>query len=84
MVLIMSVEPGFGGQSFMPASLPKVAALRAMIREQGLATLIEVDGGISVANARPLYDAGADILVAGSSIFGAADPEQEISHLLHA
>ena len=84
MVLIMSVEPGFGGQSFMPASLPKVAALRAMIREQGLATLVEVDGGISAANARPLYDAGADILVAGSSIFGAADPEQEISHLLHA
>lgn len=84
MVLIMSVEPGFGGQSFMPASLQKVAALRAMIREQGLATLIEVDGGISAANARALYDAGADILVAGSSVFGAADPEQEISHLLHA
>ncbi|MDE5579495.1 MAG: ribulose-phosphate 3-epimerase [Alistipes sp.] len=84
MVLIMSVEPGFGGQSFMPASLPKVAELRAMIREQGLATLIEVDGGISAANARALYDAGADILVAGSSVFGAADPEQAISHLLHA
>ncbi|MBD5068326.1 MAG: ribulose-phosphate 3-epimerase [Alistipes sp.] len=84
MVLIMSVEPGFGGQSFMPASLQKVAELRAMIREQGLATLIEVDGGISAANARALYDAGADILVAGSSVFGAADPEQEISHLLHA
>ena len=84
MVLIMSVEPGFGGQSFIPASLQKVAELRAMIREQGLATLIEVDGGISAANARALYDAGADILVAGSSVFGAADPEQEISHLLHA
>lgn len=84
MVLIMSVEPGFGGQSFIPASLQKIAELRAMIREQGLATLIEVDGGISAANARALYDAGADILVAGSSVFGAADPEQEISHLLHA
>lgn len=84
MVLIMSVEPGFGGQSFMPESLGKIAELRALIREQGLATLIEVDGGISAANARALYDAGADVLVAGSSIFGAADPEKEISHLLNA
>ena len=84
MVLIMSVEPGFGGQSFMPASLPKVAALRAMIREQGLATLVEVDGGISAANARALYDAGADILVAGSSVFGTPDPERAIRDLLNA
>ena len=84
MVLIMSVEPGFGGQSFMPEALQKVADLRAMARESGLETLIEVDGGISAANARALYDAGADALVAGSSIFGAADPEREILHLLHA
>ncbi len=84
MVLIMSVEPGFGGQSFMPASLQKVAELRAMIREQGLDTLIEVDGGISATNARLLYDAGADILVAGSSIFGAPDPERAICDLLNA
>ena len=84
MVLIMSVEPGFGGQSFMPEALQKVADLRTMARELGLETLIEVDGGISAANARALYDAGADALVAGSSVFGAADPEQEILHLLHA
>ena len=83
MVLIMSVEPGFGGQSFMPEALQKVADLRTMARELGLETLIEVDGGISAANARALYDAGADALVAGSSIFGAADPEREILHLLH-
>ena len=84
MVLIMSVEPGFGGQSFMPEALQKVADLRTMARELGLETLIEVDGGISAANARALYDAGADALVAGSSVFGAADPEREILHLLHA
>ena len=84
MVLIMSVEPGFGGQSFMPEALQKVADLRTMARELGLETLIEVDGGISASNARALYDAGADALVAGSSIFGAADPEREILHLLHA
>ncbi|MCM1150961.1 MAG: ribulose-phosphate 3-epimerase [Alistipes sp.] len=84
MVLIMSVEPGFGGQSFIPASLQKIAELRTMVREQGLETLIEVDGGISAANARPLYDAGADVLVAGSSIFGAADPERTICDILNA
>lgn len=84
MVLIMSVEPGFGGQSFIPASLQKIADLRAMARRQGLDTLIEVDGGISAANAGAIFGAGADILVAGSSVFGASDPELEISHLLNA
>lgn len=84
MVLVMSVEPGFGGQAFMPESLHKVADLRAMARAQGLETLIEVDGGISAANARTLYDAGADILVAGSSVFRAEDPEQAICDILNA
>ncbi len=84
MVLIMSVEPGFGGQAFIPEALQKIADLRAMIRQQGLDTLIEVDGGISARNAGEIYAAGADILVAGSSVFGAADPEAEIVRMLEA
>ncbi|MDE6046883.1 MAG: ribulose-phosphate 3-epimerase, partial [Alistipes sp.] len=84
LVLVMSVEPGFGGQTFLPASLQKIAALRAMIRERELDVLIEADGGISAANAGAVYAAGADVLVAGSSIFGAADPEREIVKMLNA
>ncbi|WP_289730892.1 ribulose-phosphate 3-epimerase [uncultured Alistipes sp.] len=84
MVLIMSVEPGFGGQAFIPEALQKIADLRAMARQQGLDTLIEVDGGISARNAGEIYAAGADILVAGSSVFGAADPEAEIVRMLGA
>lgn len=82
LVLVMSVEPGFGGQSFIPGSLDKIRALRAMIREQGLGTIIEVDGGISARNAREVFDAGADALVAGSAVFGAEDPEAEIARIL--
>ena len=84
MVLIMSVEPGFGGQAFIPEALQKIADLRAMARQQGLDTLSEVDGGISARNAGEIYAAGADILVAGSSVFGAADPEAEIVRMLGA
>ena len=82
LVLVMSVEPGFGGQSFIPGSLDKIRALRAMIREQGLGTIVEVDGGISARNAREVFDAGADALVAGSAVFGAEDPEAEIARSL--
>ncbi len=84
LVLVMSVEPGFGGQSFMPGSLERVRELRGMIDAQGAATLIEVDGGISAANARELWDAGADVLVAGAAIFGADDPTAEIEKILNA
>ena len=84
MVLVMSVEPGFGGQAFIPEALQKVADLRAMARQLGLETLIEVDGGISARNAGAIFAAGADVLVAGSSIFGAADPEAEIVRMLNA
>ncbi len=84
MVLVMSVEPGFGGQAFIPGALGKIAELRAMSREQGLSTIIEVDGGISARNAGEIYAAGADVLVAGSSVFGAADPEAEIVRMLEA
>ena len=84
LVLVMSVEPGFGGQSFIEGSLAKVAALREMVDRQGLPTIIEVDGGISAANARAVYDAGADAVVAGSAVFKAADPAAEIVRILEA
>ncbi|MBE6174429.1 MAG: ribulose-phosphate 3-epimerase [Rikenellaceae bacterium] len=84
MVLIMSVEPGFGGQSFMPHSLDKVRALRKEIEEKGYNCLIEIDGGISAKNAREVFDAGVDVIVAGSSVFGAEDQEQAILNILNA
>ena len=84
LVLVMSVEPGFGGQAFMPESLDKIAELRKMADEMGLDTIIEVDGGISSKNARQLYDAGADVLVAGNAVFGAEDPEAEIVKMLES
>ncbi len=84
LVLVMSVEPGFGGQSFMPESLEKVACLRRMAAEAGCDLLVEVDGGISSRNAGALFAAGADVLVAGSAVFKAEDPEAEIRAMLNA
>lgn len=84
MVLVMSVEPGFGGQSFMPASLDKIRELRAMADKCNPGLMIEVDGGISAANAASLFAAGADVLVAGSSVFGAENPVAEIDKMLAA
>ena len=78
MVLVMSVEPGFGGQSFMPDSLDKVRALRAEINRRGLNCLIEIDGGINLENAGIAAEAGCDILVAGSAVFGAPDVPQRV------
>ena len=69
MVLIMSVNPGFGGQSFLPASLRKVRELKRLITERGLSTLIQVDGGVQPENSRQLVEAGADVLVSGSAFF---------------
>lgn len=69
MVLIMSVNPGFGGQSFIPYCLDKVRALRAMVNERGLSTLIQMDGGVTVENCGELTRAGADVLVSGSAFF---------------
>lgn len=83
MVLIMSVEPGFGGQQFIAASFDKIRDLRRMAADCNPNLLVEVDGGVSRQNARALYDAGANVLVAGSAVFGADDPEAEIVHLLH-
>lgn len=69
MVLVMSVNPGFGGQKFIPYTLKKVAKLRRMIEERGLSVDIEVDGGVDLANVRQVLDAGANIIVAGSAVF---------------
>lgn len=77
-VLIMTVNPGFGGQSFIPHSLEKVREMKKMILETGKEILIEVDGGITLENASSLVEAGADVLVAGSSVFQAKDPKQVI------
>lgn len=82
LVLVMSVEPGFGGQSFIPASLAKIAQLRALSDELGVQTIIEADGGISSRNAREVFDAGAEVLVAGNAVFGAEDPLAEIEKML--
>ncbi|MBQ7311873.1 MAG: ribulose-phosphate 3-epimerase [Alistipes sp.] len=82
MVLIMSVEPGFGGQSFIPESLDKVRELRRMIEAHNTECIIEIDGGISATNAAQVYDAGVDVVVAGSAVFCAEDPEAEIVKIL--
>ena len=84
LVLIMSVEPGFGGQSFIPASRDKVRQLRRMIDEHALPVMIEIDGGVSAANAGDLFADGCDALVAGSAVFGAPDPQAEIVRMLEA
>ena len=85
MVLVMSVEPGFGGQKFMPSSIEKCEYLTRKKQELSLNDLIiEVDGGISASNSRLLFDAGAEALVAGSSVFGAESPEQAIIDMLNS
>ncbi len=81
MVLIMSINPGFGGQKFEEMTYNKVKKLRKMADEQGLSTHIEIDGGVSTANARKLIDAGADVLVAGSFVFKSDNPTQTIADL---
>lgn len=77
-ILVMSVEPGFGGQKFMDSSLPKIAYYKAKRDELGLGYVISVDGGIGSANAHLVKDAGADMIVAGSAVFKAADRTAEI------
>lgn len=78
MVLIMSVFAGFGGQKFIPESLDKIRFIKSEITKRGLSTLIEVDGGVSADNAATLFAAGADVLVAGSAVFGADSPTEAI------
>ena len=83
-VLVMSVNPGFGGQEFLPASLDKVRRLREAVVRRGLGTEIEVDGGVDTGNARALVQAGADVLVAGSAVFSHGDPEAAVRALIEA
>jgi ribulose-phosphate 3-epimerase len=80
-VLVMSVNPGFGGQSFIENTYSKVESLRSLIERRGSGALIEIDGGVTSDNARALSDAGADILVAGSFVFRSDDPAQTILEL---
>ena len=81
MVLIMSVNPGFGGQSFIPHTLNKIKQLRAMIDEQSLKVKIEIDGGVTLDNAASILAAGADVLVAGNTVFKSANPAETIAKL---
>jgi ribulose-phosphate 3-epimerase len=84
LVLLMSVNPGFGGQKFIPGTLEKVSRLKELILKKGSKALIEVDGGVDLSNAGPLVKAGADVLVAGNTIFAAKDPSAMISLLRKA
>lgn len=83
-VLLMSVNPGFGGQKFISASLDKLRRLRALIQSVGSQARIEIDGGIGVENAAAVVNAGAEILVAGSAVFGKPDPGEAVRQLLRA
>jgi ribulose-phosphate 3-epimerase len=83
-VLVMSVNPGFGGQEFIPMSVEKVRRLRRMIEERGLPTRIEIDGGIGPENIAACASAGAEIFVAGTSVFGHGDPTRSVRELLAA
>jgi ribulose-phosphate 3-epimerase len=81
LILVMSVNPGFGGQTFIPRSESKIQAVRALLDRQGSAAPIEVDGGVDMSNAARIVEAGGTILVAGNSIFGTGDPERATREL---
>jgi ribulose-phosphate 3-epimerase len=81
LVCLMSVNPGFGGQQFIPHTITKIRALKQMILERGLHTLIEIDGGVTLDNAHSILHAGADVLVAGNTVFKSNDPIETIAAL---
>jgi ribulose-phosphate 3-epimerase len=81
-VLLMSVNPGFGGQSFIPTSLDKLRRLKRMITDRGLETKIEIDGGIDALNISEIVKAGADFIVAGSAVYGHGDPTSAVRELI--
>ena len=83
MVLLMSVFAGFGGQKFIPETMDKLRYVKEQISARKLNTLIEIDGGVNMDNAHELFESGADVLVAGSAVFKASDPEQAIRQMLH-
>lgn len=84
MVLLMSVNPGFGGQKFIEQTYTRVRALKQLITQSQASTIIQIDGGVDSSNAKALYEAGADCLVAGSYVFGAKDPHAAIESLKNA
>ena len=81
MVLVMTVEPGFGGQAFMADQMPKVAEVREAVRRHGGEILVQVDGGVSVDTIEQCAEAGADVFVAGSAVYGAEDAAAAVDHL---
>jgi ribulose-phosphate 3-epimerase len=81
-VLIMSVNPGFGGQKFIPFTIRKIKECKALIASTNSSTKIQVDGGVGLANAKEIVEAGADILVAGNAVFGSENPTETISNLM--
>ena len=83
LVMLMSVNPGFGGQKFIEHTVEKTRRLKQLIQANGASTLIEIDGGVNRTTGKLLADAGADVLVAGSAVFKAQDPEEEIRALNH-
>lgn len=83
LVLIMSVNPGFGGQKFISHAVNKVREAKSMIQQTGRSIYLEVDGGVALNNAESLIEAGANVLVAGSFVFSSANPQETISQLLH-
>ena len=83
LVMLMSVNPGFGGQKFIEHAVEKTRRLKQLIQANGASTLIEIDGGVNRITGKLLADAGADVLVAGSAVFKAQDPEEEIRVLKH-
>ena len=82
LVCLMSVNPGFGGQSFIENTYEKVRELKKLISEKGASTKIEIDGGVTNKNAKKLVEAGADVLVAGSYVFGSENPTETIKNLV--
>ncbi len=84
MVLLMSVDPGFGGQKFIPTTIGKIRRLRTLIAETGSSALIDIDGGITLENAPSVSAAGADIIVAGNTVFSAQNPAETIRRLSEA
>ena len=83
LLLVMSINPGFGGQKFLPLTYNKIRRAKEIITQAGAGTLIEIDGGVTMENAGDILDAGADVLVAGNTVFASSDPVETIKRLKH-
>jgi ribulose-phosphate 3-epimerase len=84
LLLIMSINPGFGGQKFLPLTYRKIREAKQLITEAGASTLIEIDGGVTLENAADIVAAGTDVLVAGNTVFSSSDPAETIKKLKQA